>query len=120
MVNQLDERLLIDQIADDLASGRIVGWMDGALEFSPRALGHRSILAAPHAIETRDQLNREIKFREEFRPFAPVAPIEAADKYFELTPGGTCLSRFMSGVFAVRTECRSRLKAITCLDGTAR
>src|SRR5437588_1259350 len=120
LVDQLDDRLLIDQIADDLASGHIIGWMDGALEFGPRALGHRSILAAPHAIETRDQLNREIKFREEFRPFAPVAPIEAADKYFELTPGATRLSRFMSGVFPVRPEWRSRLQAITHIDGTAR
>jgi carbamoyltransferase len=120
LVDQLDDSLLIDQIADDLASGHIIGWMDGALEFGPRALGHRSILAAPHAIETRDQLNREIKFREEFRPFAPVAPIEAADKYFELTPGGTRLSRFMSGVFPVRPEWRSQLQAITHIDGTAR
>ncbi len=120
LVDQLDDRLLIDQIADDLASGHIIGWMDGALEFGPRALGHRSILAAPHAIETRDQLNREIKFREEFRPFAPVAPIEAADKYFELTQGGKRLSRFMSGVFPVRPEWRSRLQAITHIDGTAR
>jgi len=120
LVDQLDDRLLIDQIAGDLASGNIVGWMDGALEFGPRALGHRSILAAPHTIETRDQLNREIKFREEFRPFAPVAPIEAADKFFELTPGGTRLSRFMSGVFPVRPEWRSRLQAITHIDGTAR
>jgi carbamoyltransferase len=119
-VDQLDDDLLIDQIADDLAAGRIVGWMDGALEFGPRALGHRSILAAPHAIEIRDQLNREIKFREEFRPFAPVAPVEAADKYFELPQGGARLSRFMSGVFLVRPEWRSRLQAITHIDGTAR
>jgi carbamoyltransferase len=119
-VDELDDRLLINQIAGDLASGCIVGWMDGALEFGPRALGHRSILAAPHAIETRDQLNREIKFREEFRPFAPVAPIEAVDKYFEVTPGAKRLSRFMSGVFPVRPEWRSRLQAITHIDGTAR
>jgi len=119
-VDQLDDDLLIDQIADDLAAGRIVGWMDGALEFGPRALGHRSILAAPHAIEIRDQLNREIKFREEFRPFAPVAPVEAADKYFELPQGGARLSRFMSGVFPVRPVWRSRLQAITHIDGTAR
>ena len=119
-VDQLDDEMLIDQIADDLAAGRIVGWMDGALEFGPRALGHRSILAAPHAIEIRDQLNREIKFREEFRPFAPVAPVEAADKYFELPQGGARLSRFMSGVFPVRPEWRSRLQAITHIDGTAR
>jgi carbamoyltransferase len=119
-VGELDDRVLINQVAGDLASGCIVGWMDGALEFGPRALGHRSILAAPHTIETRDQLNREIKFREEFRPFAPVAPIEAVDKYFEVTPGAKRLSRFMSGVFPVKPEWRSRLQAITHIDGTAR
>jgi len=120
LVEELDDVALIDQIADDLASGQIIGWMEGALEFGPRALGHRSLLAAPHAVETRDQLNREIKFREEFRPFAPVVPIEAADKFFELTRAGTRLSRFMSGVFPVRPEWRSRLQAITHIDGTAR
>lgn len=119
-VDQLDDRALIDQIADDLVSGHIVGWMDGALEFGPRALGHRSILAAPHAIEMRDRINREIKFREEFRPFAPVVPVEAADKYFELPPGGLRLARFMSGVFPVRPEWRSQLQAVTHIDGTAR
>jgi carbamoyltransferase len=119
-LEQLDDRRLIDQIVDDLASGRVVGWMDGALEFGPRALGHRSILASPDAIETRDRLNREIKFREEFRPFAPVVPIEAAAKYFELTPGALRLSRFMSGVFPVKPEWRGRLRAVTHIDGTAR
>ena len=53
--------------------------MDGASEFGPRALGHRSILAAPHSVEMRDRLNRDIKYREEFRPFAPVVPVEAAE-----------------------------------------
>jgi carbamoyltransferase len=57
---ELQDGALIDQIADDLAAGRIVGWMEGALEFGPRALGHRSILAAPHTTEMRDRLNREI------------------------------------------------------------
>jgi carbamoyltransferase len=117
---ELDEGALIDQTADDLAAGRIVGWMDGALEFGPRALGHRSILAAPHAAEMRDRLNREIKYREEFRPFAPVVLAEAASRYFELPPGGTRLARFMSGVFRVRPEWRERLAAVTHVDGTAR
>src|SRR5713226_5178411 len=78
LFDQLDDGTLIDQIADDLGAGRIVGWMEGALEFGPRALGHRSILAAPHTTEMRDRLNREIKYREPFRPFAPVIPIEVA------------------------------------------
>ena len=98
-VDELDDAALIERVADDLAAGRIVGWMDGACEFGPRALGHRSILAAPHAIEMRDRLNRDIKYREEFRPFAPVVTAEAADRYFELPAGGARLARFMSGVF---------------------
>jgi carbamoyltransferase len=115
-----DDDALIEQTADDLAAGRIVGWMDGALEFGPRALGHRSILAAPHSAAMRDRLNRDIKYREEFRPFAPVVPVEVANRYFELPPGGARLARFMSGVFRVRPEWRSRLEAITHVDGTAR
>ncbi len=120
VVEEFEDGTLIEQIADDLAAGLIVGWMEGALEFGPRALGHRSILAAPHSVEMRDRLNREIKYREPFRPFAPVVPIEVASRYFNLPPGGTRLSRFMSGVFPVRDEWRSRLQAITHVDGTAR
>ena len=120
IVEELHDGALIDQIASDLAAGHIVGWMDGALEFGPRALGHRSILTAPHTAEMRDRLNREIKYREPFRPFAPVVPIEVAARYFDLPPGGARLARFMSGVFQVRKEWQSRLQAITHIDGTAR
>src|SRR3984893_11917159 len=117
---ELDDSILLERTADDLAADRVVGWMDGALEMGPRALGHRSILAAPHAMAMRDRLNRDIKFREEFRPFAPVVSIESADRYFELPPGGARLARFMSGVFLVRPEWRQRLAAVTHVDGTAR
>jgi carbamoyltransferase len=116
----LDDAALVEQTADDLAAGRVVGWMEGATEFGPRALGHRSILTAPHDVAMRDRLNRDIKYREEFRPFAPIVPIEAADRYFELPPGGARLARFMSGVFPVRPQWRERLAAITHVDGTAR
>jgi carbamoyltransferase len=119
-VEELDETALIERVADELAAGGIVGWMDGACEFGPRALGHRSILAAPHSAAMRDRLNRDIKYREEFRPFAPVTPMEAADRYFELPPGGARLARFMSGVFPVRPEWRAQLAAITHVDGSAR
>jgi carbamoyltransferase len=120
VVEESNDGALIDQIADDLVADRIVGWMEGALEFGPRALGHRSILAAPYTSEMRDRLNREIKYREPFRPFAPVVSIEAAGRYFDIPPGGTRLARFMSGVFPVRREWRSRLQAVTHVDGTAR
>ena len=119
-VQDLDDAALLDYVAGELAAGRIVGWMDGACEFGPRALGHRSILAAPHSSEVRDRLNRDIKFREEFRPFAPVTTVEAAGRYFDLPPGGLRLARFMSGVFPVRPEWRSALAAVTHVDGSAR
>ncbi len=115
-----DDGALLDAVAGELAAGRIVGWMDGRCELGPRALGHRSILAAPDRAETRDRLNREVKYREEFRPFAPAVPLEVADRYFELPRGGARLCRFMSGVFPVRPEWRPRLAAVTHVDGTAR
>jgi len=68
----------------------------------------------------RDRLNRDIKHREQFRPFAPVVPAEAAERYFEMPSGGLRLARFMSGVFPVRPEWREQLAAITHVDGTAR
>src|SRR6478735_5116094 len=119
-VDELDDGALIERVAADLAADRIVGWMDGASEYGPRALGHRSLLAAPHAIGMRDRLNRDIKHREDFRPFAPVVTAEAADRYFELPAGGARLARFMSGVFPVRPEWRARLAAVTHVDGSAR
>jgi len=119
-VEELDDARLIERTAAELFADGVVGWMDGACEFGPRALGHRSILAAPHSVKMRDRLNRDIKYREEFRPFAPVTPIETADRYFELPPGGVRLGRFMSGVFRVRPEWREQLAAITHVDGTAR
>jgi carbamoyltransferase len=118
--DQIEDGRLIDETVADLEAGRIVGWMEGRCEFGPRALGHRSLLAAPHDAAMRDRLNRDIKYREEFRPFAPIALIEDADRFFELPPGGARLARFMSGVFPVRSEWRERLAAITHVDGTAR
>ncbi|HKA86707.1 MAG TPA: carbamoyltransferase N-terminal domain-containing protein [Haliangiales bacterium] len=119
-VDGADGAAFIDRVVDELVAGRIVGWLDGAAELGPRALGHRSILAAPHDAAMRDRLNSKIKFREEFRPFAPAVPIEAADRWFDLPPGGARLGRFMSGVFPVRPEHRARLAAVTHVDGSAR
>ena len=115
-----DDDALTARIVDELARGRVVGWMDGPAEFGPRALGHRSLLAMPGDPATRDRVNRKIKYREEFRPFAPAVPIEVADAYFELGAAGARLGRFMSGVFPVRAVWRERLGAVTHVDGTAR
>jgi len=120
LAEELDDAVLFERLARDLAKGSIVGWMDGALELGPRALGRRSILAAPHTTLQRDRLNRDIKHREQFRPFAPVVPAKDAGRFFDIPPGGQRLARFMSGVFPVRPEWREQLAAITHIDGTAR
>ena len=83
LVEELDDAVLIERIADQLAAGRIVGWMDGASEFGPRALGHRSILAAPHSREMRDRLRtdrRELSADVELRPRAVVVVHERIDR----------------------------------------
>ena len=114
------EDALLERTAAALAEGQIVGWMDGNAELGPRALGNRSILASPTSVGMKDRLNKEIKYREEFRPFAPAVPIEVAGRYFDLPPGGAKLGNFMSGVFPVREEWREKLAAVTHVDGTAR
>lgn len=75
---------LIDEVARRLAEGEIVGWVEGGMEFGPRALGHRSILADPAKPDAQRVVNARIKFREGFRPFAPVVPIENTSAWFDL------------------------------------
>jgi carbamoyltransferase len=74
-------------IAQSLADGKVVGWFDGRMEFGPRALGSRSILADPRHPRMQSILNLKIKFRESFRPFAPVVLLEHATEWFDLKPG---------------------------------
>lgn len=103
-------------VARLLAAGKIVGWYQGRMEFGPRALGSRSILADPTRPEMKDLLNTYVKFREEFRPFAPSCLAERAGEYFE----GCGDSPFMLFVHPVRPEKQSEVPAITHIDGTAR
>jgi carbamoyltransferase len=102
--------------AELLAQGAIVGWYQGRSEFGPRALGHRSILADPRRIETRDRVNDAIKFRESFRPFAPSVLAERSAELLEF--GGA--SPFMTMSVPVREKWQERLGAVTHVDGTAR
>jgi carbamoyltransferase len=99
-----------------IASGRIVGWVQGRAEFGPRALGNRSILADPGLPDMKDRMNAVIKQREAFRPFAPACREEDVARYFEW---GRPLP-FMVFVFPVRREFRGRLPAVTHVDGSAR
>ncbi len=109
----LGERLA-PMVAELLADHRVVGWAQGGLEFGPRALGHRSILAHPGRAETRDRLN-SLKRRATYRPFAPVALAEEADTWFKGAG-----DPFMNRVVNVR-RCRAdQLPAITHHDDTAR
>lgn len=112
----LNDEDLISKTASLLAEGKIIGWFQGRLEFGPRALGNRSILADPRRAEMRDRINETVKHREDFRPFAPAVLLEASDDYFESLPP----SPFMTFVFRVRPEKREVIPAVTHIDGTAR
>ncbi|MDW5324864.1 carbamoyltransferase [Plantactinospora sp. KLBMP9567] len=105
---------LLDRVAELLAGGAIVGWHQGRMEFGPRALGGRSILADPRDPGMRDRINRLVKKREEFRPFAPAVVAERAADFFDLDVP----SPFMLETVAVRAG--TALPAITHVDGSAR
>jgi carbamoyltransferase len=104
------------RVAAALADGQVVGWFDGAMEFGPRALGHRSILADPRRAELRDRLNLRVKRREPFRPFAPVVPERRAAELFEVDHAVP----WMTEVHRVRADARARIPAVVHADGTAR
>ena len=106
--------------AERLSQGQILGWFQGRMEFGPRALGSRSILADPRPADMRSRVNRLIKKREGFRPFAPAVVAERAAEYFDLEPGDEETFAHMLFVVPVRGPFRERLPAITHVDGTAR
>jgi len=108
-----------EEVVARLRAGKIIGIVQGRSEAGPRALGNRSIVCDPGSAEVRERLNDTIKFREWFRPFAPVVREEDADRYFEPGPAPIA-SPYMSFVVPVREEWRSRLPAVTHVDGSAR
>ncbi|HEU5438142.1 MAG TPA: carbamoyltransferase N-terminal domain-containing protein, partial [Ktedonobacterales bacterium] len=103
------------EVADLLAADKVIGWFQGRMEFGPRALGARSILASPLHAEMQARLN-EIKDREDFRPVAPVVLEEEAGEWF--VNGGQ--SPFMLFVYDVRPDQAARIPAVRHVDGTAR
>jgi carbamoyltransferase len=126
---------LITRTARWLASGRAVGWFQGRMEFGPRALGNRSILADPRPPDMQQSLNHQIKFRESFRPFAPVVLAEKARDWFDLPPGSDWPYMLFTAKLrpellqapdpAVRgfdrlRQPRSVIPAVTHVDGSAR
>jgi carbamoyltransferase len=101
-----------------IAEGRVLAWYRGRMEFGPRALGHRSILADPGRPEMRDRINTMVKMREAFRPFAPAVSLEQVHLWFDLPPM-TELPYMITNV-DVRREYRAQLPAVTHVNGSAR
>jgi carbamoyltransferase len=107
--------------ADMIAAGKIVAWFQGRMEFGPRALGNRSLLADPRRPEMRNILNQKVKHREDFRPFAPSVLAEHAGDWFEVGEGGHSPSHeFMLFAPAVKPDRLDRIPAVVHEDGTAR
>ncbi len=115
------DRELVKKVAQILVRKKVVGWVRGRFEWGPRALGARSILADPRDKKMKDLVNSKIKFREAFRPFAPVVLYEKADKYFEVGKNKNQQPlEYMIAVVPVKKAYQKRLGAITHVDGTAR
>ena len=111
---------LAEAVVQQLLNGQVVAWFQGEMEFGPRALGNRSILADPRGPHTREHINRLVKKREDFRPFAPAVPTEAAAQYFDIDDGDDALYAHMLCVTQVKPEYRGQMPAITHVDGSAR
>jgi carbamoyltransferase len=116
----LDLRHLPDTLCEEtarlLARGKLVAWAQGRAEFGPRALGNRSILADPRDPAMKDRLNAQVKFREEFRPFAPAILHEHGPAYFH----GYCETPYMERALRFRAEAAARVPAVVHADGTGR
>jgi carbamoyltransferase len=115
-ISELREQELTRSAAAIIADGKILGWFQGRAEWGPRALGNRSIVVDPRRSEMKNILNRRIKHREIFRPFAPSILAEATSEYFEKSHP----SPFMTLAYAVRQKKRDEIPAPTHVDGTGR
>lgn len=107
-----------EAIAAALAADGVVAVVQGRMEFGDRALGNRSILGDPRNPMVKDRINSATKYREAYRPFAPVVPEERVGEYFDVPPGFTC--RYQEKVVPVREEWRQALAAVTHVDGSGR
>jgi len=108
-----------ERTAQAIHAGKVIGWFQGAMEFGPRALGNRSMVAAPTDKSINDWFNARLE-RSEFMPFAPSALAEYADQVFENVESGRHAAEFMTITFDVRPEWHSKIPAVVHVDGTAR
>lgn len=105
-----DEAALDREVAGLLAKGRVVAWVQGAMEFGPRALGNRSILGDPRVIDMQSRVNQKVKFRESFRPFAPAVLQEQAHNYFDMS--ADLSSPYMQFTFDIRSDRRTEVDGL--------
>jgi len=112
----LDDAALFDHVAGRIAEGDVVGWFQGRMEFGPRALGHRSIVADPRRPDMKDVLNARIKHREPFRPFAPSVLAGSTAAWFEQD----YTSPYMVLVYKTRIDKRELIPAVNHVDDTGR
>lgn len=110
------KHITLEELANQLMQGRIVGFVQGRSEHGPRALGNRSILCNPLILDMKDRLNKQVKHREWYRPFAPVVRLEDVSEYFEWEDE----SRWMSFCPQVRDKYKDIIPAVVHIDGTAR
>ena len=110
---KLEGDALLENAVDAIRAGQVIGWFQGRMEFGPRALGNRSILADASHPSMKQIINSKVKFREYFRPFAPAVPIERVHEYFDVEPGTEL--PFMLKIPDVREESRKSLPAICLL-----
>jgi carbamoyltransferase len=115
-VRRLDDADLFRDVATAITGGKVVGWFQGRMEFGPRALGNRSIVADPRRADMKDILNKRIKHRETYRPFAPSVLEEKVADIFERSEP----SPFMLMVYKVKEGQRARIPAVTHVDDTGR
>ena len=113
---EVDRESLLEKTAGEIKNGKVVGWFQGRMEWGPRALGNRSILAHPGYPNMKDILNARIKHREAFRPFAPSVLQERQNELFEQDHP----SPFMLHVYKIRPAWRERLSAVNHVDDTGR
>jgi carbamoyltransferase len=117
MVTYTREKNIVDLAAADLAAGKVIGWYQGRMEFGPRALGNRSILASPCLPEMQQKVNQKIKFRESFRPFGASVIEEDITLFFE---GKPLQAPYMTLVYDVSPDAKKRIPAVVHADGTCR
>jgi carbamoyltransferase len=119
-----DQDALLDRVVDRLLEGKVIGWYRGRFEWGPRALGNRSILADPRSAEMKNIVNTKIKFREPFRPFAPVILEEHMNEWFNMPdkapPDGYYPPRYMLMVTSIPEDKQSQIQAVCHEGGTGR